>query len=323
MRRTSWGLVASVAVLVTACGKGEETAKPETSAKPEVSAPAKPAHSAPPPEKSAAPAHTADPAAEAAAAAEAAKATEGLHRHHRHHHHGGVAMFIHMAIDTLGVPAEKKAELEKIQAELHKAMAPAREAGRNLLTLLADEVAAGKMEKGKLDAALAKQEAASKGVHAATIEALNKLHAALSPAEREALVEKVRAHVEVWKKLNHDEERGSKEKGSRLHVLAEDLGLKPDQVEKISEALKKDAPPKPDVAALEAHIKAFETAFVAEKFDAKTLTTADAANGFISKHGGARLVRFYEIVTPLLTPEQRTKLAEHIRERLSDPHAAK
>ena len=39
--------------------------------------------------------------------------------------------------------------------------------------------------------------------------------------------------------------------------------------------------------------------------------------------GVTRMVRFYEIVTPLLTPEQRTKLAEHLRERLKDPHAAK
>ena len=70
-------------------------------------------------------------------------------------------------------------------------------------------------------------------------------------------------------------------------------------------------------------MKAFETAFVAETFDAKTLGTANAANAYISKRGTERTVRFYEIVTPLLTPEQRTKLAERLRERLKDTHAAK
>jgi Spy/CpxP family protein refolding chaperone len=35
----------------------------------------------------------------------------------------------------------------------------------------------------------------------------------------------------------------------------------------------------------------------------------------------ARLARFYEAVTPVLTPEQRAKLSAHLRERLSDQHA--
>jgi Spy/CpxP family protein refolding chaperone len=202
-------------------------------------------------------------------------------------------------------------------------MAPSRDAGRAVLTLLADGVAAGKIDTGKLDAAIAKQDAASAGVHAATIEALNKLHAALSPAERAALVDKVKAHAEVWKKVSLEEEHGSKDKASHLGELTKELSLTPEEVEKISAALKKDAPPKADTAAVDAHLKAFETAFVADTFDAKTLTTANAANAQISKHGTARLVRFYKIVTPLLTPEQRTKLAEIIRERLNDPHAAK
>jgi Spy/CpxP family protein refolding chaperone len=319
-RSVSWGLVLGSALVVAACGKGEETAPPTTTATAAVTASA-PATTFAPTTTSSAPA--VDPKAAAASAAEAEKATSELHDHHRHHHHGGVAMFIHMAIDTLGVSPEKKAQLEKIQADLHAKMAPSREAGRAVLTLLADEVAAGKLDDGKLNAALAKQEAASGAVHAATIDTLNQLHAALSPAERAALVDKVKAHVEVWKKVNHDEEHGSKEKGSHLAALTEALALTPDQVEKISAALKKDAPPKPDTAAIDAHVKAFETAFVADKFDAKALTTANAANTQISKNGSARLVRFYKIVTPLLTPEQRTKLAEHLRERLTDPHAAK
>ena len=98
-------------------------------------------------------------------------------------------MFIHMAIDTLGVAPEKKAQLEKIQAALHAKMAPSREAGRNVLTLLADGVAAGKIDQAKVDAALAKQDAAAAAIHAATADALNQLHEALSPAEQQELAE--------------------------------------------------------------------------------------------------------------------------------------
>jgi len=232
-------------------------------------------------------------------------------------------MFIHMAVDSLGVSPEKKAQIEKIQSDLHAAMKPSREASRNVLTVLADGVAAGSIDKAKVDAAVAKEDAAAAGVHAATESALDQLHEALSPAERAALVDKVQAHAEVWKKNTHDEEYGSKDKEGHLGALTEGLGLTPDQADKISAALKKDAPAKPDAAALDAHLKAFEEAFVADKFDAKTLATANAANTYVAKNGSARLVRFYTIVTPLLTPEQRTKLAAHLRERLDDPHAAK
>jgi Spy/CpxP family protein refolding chaperone len=318
MRAAKLGLLLSAAIVVAACDK-ESTPAPTSTATSAVTA-APPATAT----ATASAASSVDPAAEAAAAAESEKATAHLRTHHRHHHHGGMAMFIHMAIDSLGVAPEKKAQLEKIQADLHAKMAPSREAERTVLTLLADGAAAGKIDTAKVDAALAKQATASAAVHAATQDALNQLHAALSPAERAALVEKVKAHTEVWKKGTLDEEHGGKEKGGRLAKLTADLGLTPDQEEKISAALKKDAPPKPDPAAVDAHLKAFETAFVADTFDAKTLaTTANAANSAISKHGTARTVRFYEIVTPLLTPEQRTKLAEHLRERINDPHAAK
>jgi Spy/CpxP family protein refolding chaperone len=310
----NFGLVLAAAVALAACGKGESEGVATATATAAVTAPPAATVTA-----------TAAPSASASAApestAEADEAGRNLRRHHRHHHHGGVAMFIHMAIDTLGLPADKKAAVEKIQADLHAKMAPSREAGRNVLSVIADGATAGTIDDGKLKAALAKQATASDGVHAATIDALNKLHDALSPEERSALVEKVKAHVEVWKKTQ-DEEHGSKDKEGHLGRITEELSLTPDQVEKISAALKKDAPPKPDHAALDAHIKAFETAFVADKFDAKTLTTANAANAHVSK-GSERMVRFYKIVIPLLTPDQRTKLAAHLHERLNDPHAAK
>ncbi len=157
--------------------------------------------------------------------------------------------------------------------------------------------------------------------HEKETEALEKLHAALTPEQRAALVDKVNAHVEIWKKGAH-EEYGNKEKGGRLAELGDELGLSTEQVDKISEALKKDAPPKPDPAKLEAHVKAFTEAFSQEKFDAKSLTTAKEADAYVAKHGTERLVRFYSIVTPILTPEQRTKLAEQLRQR-AEGHGAK
>lgn len=262
---------------------------------------------------------TEDPAL---AAADQEQAADELRTHHRHHHHGGVAMFVHMAIDTLGVPAEKKPQLEKIQSDLFAAMAPARDANKAVITTLADGIAAGTIDKAKVDAAVAKEDAAAAQVHAASIDAMNALHKALSPEERLALVDKVKAHAEVWKKVNTSDDSMSKEKGGRLAHLTESLSLTSDQADKIATALKANAPAaKPDSTAVDAHLTAFETAFVTDTFDAKTLTTANAANAAIAKHGTTHMVQFYETVTPLLTPEQRTKLAEHLRQRLNDRHA--
>ncbi len=309
MRGAKWlGLVA--VVVATACDK--ENATTTTSAATSASASATPQASA---------VASADPAAAAATAADEEQAANELRTHHRHHHHGGVAMFIHMAIDTLGVPPEKKAQLDKIQSDLFAAMAPARDASRNVLSTLADGISAGTIDKAKVDAAVAKEQTAAAQVHAASADALNALHTALSPEERLALIDKVKAHAAVWKKVNTEEDVASKEKGTHLARLIDMLALTPDQADKISAALKLNAPPKPDSSALDSHLTALETAFVADPFDAKTLATGNAANGHVAKHGTARMVRFYETVTPLLTADQRTKLADHLKQRLNDRHA--
>ena len=54
--------------------------------------------------------------------------------------------FISMAVDTLGLDAAKKGQLEKIQSDLQAKMAPARDAERDLMSTLADGVAAGKID---------------------------------------------------------------------------------------------------------------------------------------------------------------------------------
>ncbi len=250
---------------------------------------------------------------------------ESLRNYHRHHH-GGLTSFVLMAIDTLGLDETKKAAVARIQADLRAKTAPVHDAEHDLLSTVADGIAAGKIDTAKVDAAVEKVAEAQAGDHAATSDALTQLHDALSPAERAALVDKVNAHWQVWHKVNVDEKSGSKDKGARLDKLTELLALTPDQVDKIDKALAAEAPvtPKNDPKAEDAHIQAFATAFVADKFDPKALApSATASAGHVARHGGARLARFYEAVTPVLTPDQRTKLAAQIRQRLDDDQVVK
>ncbi len=238
-----------------------------------------------------------------------------LMEHHRHHHHGGVTQFIAMSLDTLGVPDAKRERVEQVQADLHACMTPAREIENDLLVTLADGVAAGTIDTEKVDAKIVLLDGAATTVHDCSADTLNKLHAVLSKAERETLVHKVQAHWAVWRQVNHEADVGGKEQGGRLADLALELSLTTDQVETMAAALQKGLAGlagKFEPKKVEEHVQAFSTAFVQKSFDAKSLTAN--ANGHIATCGARRMSLFYETVAPLLTSEQRTTLAQHLRE---------
>jgi Spy/CpxP family protein refolding chaperone len=246
------------------------------------------------------------------------EAASALRQYHRHHHRGGVTSFVAMSLDTLGTDEAKTPQVDKLHSDLHAQMAPAREAEKSLLLTLTDGIAAGTIDKVKVDAAIATLTTAADTEHVASVETLNQLHAILSPAERAALVDKVQAHWEVWRQANHEEAAGRRERGGRLANLTEQLSLAPDQVNKISAALQTARTGRPvefDPKKGEADVEAFSKAFASDSFDAKSLTLK--ANADLASYGATRMALFYETVTPLLTPEQRTKLAEHLREHAS------
>jgi Spy/CpxP family protein refolding chaperone len=250
-----------------------------------------------------------------------------LKAHHRHHHHGGFAMFILMAADTVGVTPEQQAAVDKIKGDLHAKMGPAHEAEKALLITLADGVAAGNIDTAKVDAAVANIATVAGQVHAATADAVNQLHAVLRAEQRAALVDKVEAQWMLWHNANGDEAtQHEHEAGGRIAHIQKELGLSADQVEKIKAgftaqmAAVSSAQGKFDPAEGEAHMKAFGTAFTADQFDSNALTSANGTNAHMATWGATRMVRFYETVSPTLTPEQRTKLAAMIREHANHQH---
>jgi Spy/CpxP family protein refolding chaperone len=252
--------------------------------------------------------------------------TADLNDHHRHHHQGGVTMFIALSLDTLGLSPEQKAAVATIQSALFSHMEPARVAEQGLLTALADGIAAGAIDKARVDAALAQMESASEHAHEATADALNQLHAQLTPPQRAALVDKVRAQWAVFRHANAEDDPEAKEHpGGRLADLATEIGLSAVQVEKIRMSLQTTTPTAPtaaeDPAETNAHLERLN-AFRADTFDAKTLAGGAAANAHIAARGATRMARFYAAVDPALTPEQRPKLAALLREHASHKDAA-
>ena len=84
-------------------------------------------------------------------------------------------------------------------------MEPARAAEQSLLATLADGLAGANLDAARVDAAVAQVSAAAAAVHDASADALNELHAVLTPPERGALVDKVEAHWAVWQKANAED----------------------------------------------------------------------------------------------------------------------
>ena len=103
--------------------------------------------------------------------------------------------------------------------------------------------------------------------------------------------------------------------------LSDDLGLTPEQREKLRTKLEAQAKAqqqamKNRMAAMEKHLTALATAFESENFDAKKAGVGSQAPEMVKAMATER-VKFVELVLSVLTPEQRPKFAEHLREHMA------
>jgi Spy/CpxP family protein refolding chaperone len=251
------------------------------------------------------------------------ESTADLAEHHRHHHHGGFAMFIAMSLDSLNATPEQAAAITKIRTDMRAAMAPAHDAEKAVLLALADGIEANKIDQPKLAAAIAQVTTAAASVHGAVADSLSALHATLTPPQRAALVDKVEGHFEVWHHTNAPVEAATRDAhGGHLGKLANELALSREQVETIraSFASSMSGVPHFDRAEADAHLRAFGDAFAGDSFDPKALSTGGAVNAHMAAWGMMRTVHFYEAVLPVLTSEQRAKLAGDIRRHANYQH---
>lgn len=125
----------------------------------------------------------------------------------------------------------------------------------------------------------------------------------------------------------HEHEMGGHEGGPGMHgpmleKLSADLGLTPEQKEKLRTKLEaymktQQAQMKTRMAASEKHMKAISDAFVGDKFDAKKAGVGTQAPTMAKEMASAK-VTFAETVLGVLTPDQRTKFADHIRAMAQD-----
>jgi hypothetical protein len=233
--------------------------------------------------------------------------------HHRFHHHGGVALFIALGLDALGVPEDRRAAVETIRNELLSNLVSVRLAEQTFIATLADGVAAGSIDAAAVDAAIVRLQAAAQAVFDRSADTLNRLHALLLPPERAALVGKVNAHWAVWQNVNAEEAGSIPREEGHLASLQAELGLTQFEVDRIREALTRQRPPAFDAKTIDAEIHAVDSAFVSDRFDAKALGAVDDANAHMVGWAARHLANFLQAATPSLTAEQRSALADKLR----------
>jgi Spy/CpxP family protein refolding chaperone len=205
---------------------------------------------------------------------------------------------------------------------------------------LAEGVRAGSIDKAAIEAKIGKQADGIEEHRARLASALSTLHATLTKEQRRALVDAMAAKMEEkgarkgnveGQKGDDDDHEGRGFKGDRggwggkgmkggpLGHMLRDLDLTAEQQAQIDKALEANRPDEADRAdkkeafeAMRAERKAKLETFAADSFDAKAFLAGDAKKGMGPQAHLDRMVTSLAAIVPVLTPAQRTALADKL-----------
>ncbi len=225
---------------------------------------------------------------------------------------GGPAKFLAQALQKLDLSADQRTTLDALTKATRTKTAPLREAGATAAKELARQIRLGAIDKVSLDRQLALLSSAAQQVKPDIIRTFNTLHHTLTPAQREQLVATL--------KEKHDKRRW----GHRRHKikrLAKMIGLTDDQMDRLKEVMMAGfkghrSEMKKHRSDHRARIKAAAEGFMSDSFDSSSF---DMFGGHATRMQ-THLPRFVAIagqVLPLLTTEQRDKLAEMIEKKIA------
>ena len=120
-----------------------------------------------------------------------ALADEGQAQTHAHKHQMKHAGLLEKAQKLDGLSSEQSERIEQLKAQRHAAVEPVRQANAKLLTDLATQVDAAKVDAGALKPDLTAEEQAVQAEKSADEATLTALHALLKPEQRNQLVDQI------------------------------------------------------------------------------------------------------------------------------------
>lgn len=228
---------------------------------------------------------------------------------------GMVGMFLR-ACDGLELKEAQTTQIDAIEKQLHDQARPSAGA-MELSSALAAGIKAGKLDGAKLATLEADADKAADARRDAQAKALDDLHAALEPAQRKAVVDKLRQGFAAREAHRVEHADGGKPDAAqwtkrRLERMTSQLTLDAGQQKKVEALLGKTEHPMapkgegPDAAKV--RMTALLDAFASDTFDAKKLDPGPVGR-FKPSEGIARQADFLGKLLPILEPEQRDKLA--------------
>jgi Spy/CpxP family protein refolding chaperone len=224
--------------------------------------------------------------------------------------HGAVKVF-GTALSNVPLTSSQRAAIEQLATDAEARHAAARAARQDLLTTLATQVEAGSIDRNALQPKLAAITAAAQASQPADRAAFEQLHSILSPDQRAAFVDAVQAQAKQM--------HGQMKEHMGLHEWAKDINLTDDQKSQIKAAVMQKLQAGGEQAKHEwkgakHHGEAVMDAFKQDQFSLDQVAPAKDVGQMVGKMSD-HLLSVAEVALPILTPAQRTQVAQKLRER--------
>jgi len=217
------------------------------------------------------------------------------------------------ALGDVPLTASQRAQIERLASDAEARHAQDRAARKDLMLAVAAQVQAGQIDRAALQPKIDALVATLQTQQPADRAAFEQLHALLTPDQRVAFVDALKARV-----------------GERVHAAvekhpmkqwAEDLKLTDDQKAQIKaamqqrfEAMAKERGGERPWAQAKEHGEKVLSAFVQDRFVMDEVVPQKDLTQKVSR-GSDRLLGMVEAALPVLTPEQRATAAQKIRDR--------
>ena len=217
-------------------------------------------------------------------------------RHHKGGHRQGL---LGAALKLDSLTPDQRSQIEQLASQKRQASVPVRQANAQVLTVLAQQVEAAKVDQAALAPKLAAERSAAAAEKQVDQAALARLHDILTPAQRGQLVDAIEAR-------GGQAREGRGERGAKQGMGGGKLGLSDPQKAQIRANLEAS---RPEVKRPEqkGQRKAALESFRGDSFNAGALAG-------VGRPGG-RETRMTEAMIPVLTPNQRATVAAHLRSR--------
>lgn len=222
------------------------------------------------------------------------------------------------SMDELDLRPEQRSAIQTIRSGLESKTQAVRDARHDLAFVVADQIASGRIDDAIVNQKLAVLVQAVRDSKLPVQDALNQLHAALDPAQRRALVDKLRDKGMALRDRVGERGGGRAVVRARLGRLADELGLTGEQKLTIRDRAREefqgaglDETKREEVRA---RLREIGQAFATEQFDARALDIGREAPD-VTQKVSLGLVRFVKVVVPVLSPAQRAKLATLVKQK--------